>query len=137
MGNPYAQYREMQVQTAGPEQLVLMLYDGALRFCNGARVAMEKKDYETAHNQIARAQDIIYELMAGLNPQAGDIADHLFSLYEYFTFRLIQANLRRDPQPIGEVMSLVAELRSAWAQAMASLRPAAHPVTAQMAQAML
>jgi len=135
VGNPYVQYREMQVQTASPEQLVLMLYDGALRFCNAARVAMEKQDYEAAHNQITRAQDVIYELMAGLNPEAGEIADHLFRLYEYFTFRLIQANLRRGPQPITEVMGLIGELRGAWAQAMVSLRPAAQPVASRMAQA--
>lgn len=134
MGNPYAQYREMQVQTASPEQLVLMLYDGALRFCHAARAAMERQDYETAHNQVTRAQDVIYELMAGLNPEAGEMADHLFSLYEYFTFRLIQANLRRDPKPITEVLGLVGELRGAWAQAMVSLRPVSQPAAAHMAQ---
>lgn len=96
-------------------QLVVMLYDGAIRFCAAAEDALEKGDRSAAREKIRRAQAIVEELVGSLNMEAGgEIAQRLFDLYEYINYRLIQASLRLDPAPLAEVGRLLRELRSAW-----------------------
>lgn len=122
-GNPaYQSYLATQVQTAPADKLILMLYDGALRFIGGAVKAMEGKQAAEAHSQLMRAQEIIAELMASLNMEAGEIAGNLLLLYEYLYRRLVEANVSKDPETALEVRNLLLSLREAWVQASVLIR---------------
>lgn len=118
IANPYQQYQESQLETASQGKLLLMLYDGAIRFLTQAQQAMEQKKWQDAHNYILRAEDIITELMACLKIDAGEVAQNLYRLYEYFNWRLIQANIKRSPEMLTEVQMRMRELREAWAEAI-------------------
>src|SRR5439155_26943800 len=86
-----SQYEEMQVQTT-PERLVVMLYDGALRFLQIGLEALRRSDYETQGLNIGKAQSIICELMNTLDPRAGDVASQLAAIYRHWLSRLLVAN---------------------------------------------
>jgi len=122
MSTPCNRYMEMQVQTAPSENLVLMLYDGALRFARQARVSLAEGRMQDAHNDLTRAQDILGELMGSLNMDAGDVAHNLFRLYEFIQYRLIVANVRKSAEPIDDVLQLLGDLRATWAQAIRDAR---------------
>lgn len=113
MANVYEQYRQTSVKTASPEQLIVMLYDGALRFLEQARVNIA--DGKDPSEAIGRTQDIIAELMASLDRSAGQIAENLHLLYEFWIQQLFQALIRRDLKVIEEVSSMVRDLRESWA----------------------
>ncbi len=113
-------YKQNQINTASSEKLVLMLYDGAGKFIKQAIKAMENCDIQTANNNLLRSQDIISELMANLNYEAGPIAQQYYTLYEYMHYRLVQANLKKDIPDAKEVLEMIGELRSAWAQIIES-----------------
>lgn len=118
LANPYQQYQESQLETASQGKLLLMLYDGAIRFLTQAQQAMEEKKWQDAHQFILRAEDIITELMATLKMDAGEVAQNLYRLYEYFNWRLIQANIKRSPEMLVEVQNRLRELREAWVEAI-------------------
>ncbi len=120
LANPYRKYQQTQVGTASPEKLLLMLYNGALKFIKGAREAILAKEIEKANHQIVRVQDIIYELMASLDFDKGEVADGLYKLYDYMNSRLIEANIKKDDKILIEVEGMVKELRNAWQEAMLS-----------------
>ncbi|NLP18726.1 MAG: flagellar export chaperone FliS [Firmicutes bacterium] len=122
----YQQYRQTQVETAGPGQLILMLYNGGIRFCKQAQGALEKGQLEVAHRALVRAQQIVDELMAALDLEAGEVAHNLMRLYEYMNQRLLEANLKKDQETLGEVKAMFTELRDAW-QAMLKSGQAASP----------
>lgn len=128
--NPYEQYRNAQIETASPDRLLIMLYDGAIRFLGQAREALSHQELERANNLINRVQDIIAELMSTLNFDAGEISHHLFRLYEYMNYRLIEANLRKDPAPAEEVERMLRDLREAWQQAAQIARAGSSKVPA-------
>jgi flagellar protein FliS len=112
-------YRETQIKTANQGRLVVMLYDGAIRFINQALEGLNEspRRYDRINNNIVRAQDIVAELMVALDfERGGDLARSLFSLYLYINRRLLDANLKKDPAPLREVKQHLCELRSAWAQ---------------------
>jgi len=116
--NPYAQYQQAQIETAPPEQLLLMLYDGAIRFSNVAKKAMDDKDYQLANTHCIKVQNILKELMVTLDMKiGGELAQNLFDLYDYMNRLTMQANLQKDPGPIEEILMHLKELRMAWAQA--------------------
>lgn len=116
--NPYAQYQQTQIDTAPPERLLLMLYDGAIRFCHGAIKAMENRDPAAANNYCLKVQNILTELMVTLRMDVGgDLARNLFDLYEYMHGRMVQANVKKDPAIAKEVAGHLKELREAWTQA--------------------
>lgn len=117
--NPYRQYQKVRVETADQGTLLLMLYEGALRFLGRARKSLWEKDLEGAHNNLLRAEDIITELMASLDlEKGGEIAAALFQLYDYMYRLLLEANLKKDPQPLGQVERMLAELRDTWKEAL-------------------
>jgi flagellar protein FliS len=118
--NPYLQYQEASLETASQGKLLLMLYDGAIRFLVTAQAALTEKRWVDAHQANVRAQDIIHELTFSLNMEAGDIAQNLFRLYEYMNWRLVQANVRRDAAGVKEIEGLLRELRSGWSEAVKS-----------------
>jgi flagellar protein FliS len=115
-------YRANAVLTASPGQLVLMLYDGALKSLGMAREAFgqaadDPRRIETINTQLLKAQAIINELQGGLNMESGgEFASTMHRLYDYHNHRLLQANMRKDVAPVIEVERLLRELRDAWAQ---------------------
>ncbi|MEO6994236.1 MAG: flagellar export chaperone FliS [Lacunisphaera sp.] len=115
-------YRSNAVLTASPGQLVLMLYDGALKALAIARDALsrpetDRKRFEVVNQQLLKAQAIISELQGGLNFEAGgEVAKSLNSLYDYYNRRLFEANLLKQVGPVIEVEKMVGDLRSGWAE---------------------
>lgn len=120
MGPHINAYKKNQVNTTSNENLVLMLYDGARKFINRAVKSINEGDTQEANNSLLRAQNIISELMAGINFEAGEIARQLYVLYEYMHFKLVQANIKKDCRDCEEVLTMVEELRTAWVQASKS-----------------
>jgi len=123
MSSMIEQYRQTAIQTAPQEQLIVMLYDGCVRYLEQGKSALQEgKD---AREQIERAQDIILELASSLNRSAGEIADNLARLYDFWLNWLLQAQVRRDPGKIDEVLIMVRELREAWASVAQQRKSAA------------
>jgi flagellar secretion chaperone FliS len=117
-------YSQVQIQTATKGKLIVLLYQGAIRFMKKALLSMEKKDMEGKGQCLIRAQDIILELLYALDQQRlenGDqLALNLQRLYLYAYRKLVQANLRVDAKPVEEVIGLMASLLEAWEQVAAS-----------------
>ncbi|NDC73985.1 flagellar export chaperone FliS [bacterium] len=119
-------YQSQSILTASPGQLVLLLFDGALRFMNQARASFAEpegspKRLETINTSILRAQAILNELQANLNHEAGgDISKNLDRLYDYYNRRLLEANMRKQEAPLIEVEALVRTLRDGWAEMLRS-----------------
>lgn len=120
--HPYARaYQSQSILTASPGQLVLLMYDGALRFMAQARAAFALPEdaprrIETINTSLLRAQAILGELRSNLNFEAGgEVATNLDRLYDYHLRRLFEANLRKDEVPLIEVEGLVRTLRESWA----------------------
>jgi flagellar protein FliS len=117
--NPYARpnaYRENSILTASPEQLVVMLYDGAGRFLRQAEGSMIDGSWLQASEKLSRAEAIIDELLATLDMDAGEVADRLQSIYVFCKTRLIEARIERDAVRVDQVARLLGELREAWSQ---------------------
>jgi len=113
--NPYAQYKNTQIQTATPGQLILLLYEGGIRFCKLAKLSIEENNIMNANNYILKIQDIISELMASLDiKKGGEIASNLYSLYDYMLEKLLEANLKKNKLAVEEVQKLLEELRDSW-----------------------
>lgn len=117
MMNPNEVYQRNQVNTARPEELTLMLYNGAIKFLHQAKFAIEKKDLPKAHTSLIKTQDIITELMATLNMDY-EISNSLLSLYEYLKRRLIEANITKEISILAETEGMLIELRDTWAKAI-------------------
>lgn len=114
--NPYARYRQTQVETAGPLDLIIMMYDGAIRFVNQAKKALAEKEFVPANKALQRAQDIIGELNINLNPEAGEIAANLRNLYVFINQRLIEANVKKNGEILDDVLKLLTTMRSSWTE---------------------
>ncbi|MCW5941318.1 MAG: flagellar export chaperone FliS [Fimbriimonadaceae bacterium] len=114
----YAQeYRKNAVTTASPLGLVVMLYDGALRFMEAGKHAMMARDLEGQNEKLQRAQRVVAELMASLDMErGGELATNLFSIYSYISDELVDANLHDRPEPIDRSIRLLAHLRDGWAE---------------------
>lgn len=123
--NGYQQYREQSVLTASPGDLLLMLYDGCIRQLKLAKLSLAEKQMEDAGTALLKAQDIIDELIQGLDFQY-DVANHLFRVYEYINHELIQANITKDGQQIDALTDILSELRSTWEQVIKINRQAEH-----------
>jgi flagellar protein FliS len=116
-------YKNQQIMTAAPEELTLMLYNGAIRFVSESIQELDKHNLAKSHSANLRAQDIIREFICTLDMQY-DISKGLFSLYDYIQFRLIQANVKKDKSQLEEARNLLVELRDTWAEAMKLARGA-------------
>jgi flagellar protein FliS len=117
--NPYARgnsaYKKASVTTKDQGTLILMLYDGAIRFLKTAVKKIEAEDLEGAHSSIIRAKNIISELLTSLNTDnSGRVGSSLKSLYVYMFNRLIDANIQKNKSYILEVSELLEELREGW-----------------------
>ncbi|WP_274362528.1 flagellar export chaperone FliS [Paenibacillus thermotolerans] len=112
-------YLETAVQTASPQQLLIMLYDGGIRFCRAGAEAIRQKRYEDANKSLCRVQDIINEFIITLDRNA-PVAKGLLALYEYMNHQLIQANIKKDEEIVQEVLGYLQELKETWVQAAKS-----------------
>jgi flagellar secretion chaperone FliS len=114
----YKQYSQVQIQTANKGKLIVMLYQGAIRFMKKAQLLIDKNDMEGKGNCLIRAQDIILELLYALDQEmlekGDDLALNLQRLYLYAYRRLVQANIHIDVKAIDEVIALMANLLEAW-----------------------
>ena len=116
MTSPYDKYKQSSVQTSTPAQLLIMLYDGAIRFVRGAIGSIELKDYSKTNEFMSKAQAIISELRATLN-HSYEISGQLDKLYEYMNYLLIDANIKKESKPAEEALGYLLELRESWMQA--------------------
>ena len=113
--NGHDRYLETAVETASPARLIVMLYDGAIRFINEATYAMQQRDYETQNAKLQRAQKILAELISSLDfDKGGEIAENLFRLYTYMYNQLVEANINDSRDRLEHVVHLLSELREAW-----------------------
>ena len=117
-------YQDMKVQTASPAQIMIMLYDGAIRFSLQAKKKIEERDFEAKGVFISKTQAIIDELMNSLDFNiAPELCANLQNLYLYMNERLSTANIRLDQEAIDEVVTLLSTLRDGWKQALAGEDP--------------
>ena len=123
MNNQFAQnYLRTKIFTATPEQLQLMLYDGAIRFGEQARIALEQKNYEQSCDLICRTQKIIAEMTSSLKHNvAPDLCGKLSSLYNYVYRKLIEANVEHKIPSLDEALDILRYQRETWAMLLNSL----------------
>ena len=113
----YAQYANSKIATASPAELTLMLYEGAIKFCNIAILAIEQNDLMKAHTNIIKVERIIEEFQATLNfkyPVAKDFDE----VYKYIYARLIDANMTKDKEILEEVLKHLRTMRDTWKEVM-------------------
>jgi len=122
--NPLAAYRETRIKTASPGQLVVMLYDEAIKQSDAAIALLgpeskpRPEDIERINVALGKAQDVVTELMASLDFDAGgELARDLFALYVWFGREMLEANIRKEVGRVSAVRTMLAELREAWADA--------------------
>ena len=116
-GNPYAQYSQNKILTASPAELTLMLYDGAIKFCNIAIMGIEQNDVSKAHNNIMKVQKIIEEFQLTLNFKY-EIANDFNNVYNYLMRRLREANMSKDKAILEEVDEHLQTMRDTWKEVM-------------------
>jgi flagellar secretion chaperone FliS len=113
---PYNKYLETSIQTATPAQLLLMLCDGAIRFCRQAISELREGRLESANTYLQKTQNIIDEFVITLD-RSSPLAENLLMLYEYFKVRLTEANFKKAPEPAEEILGYLIELKENWMQA--------------------
>lgn len=113
----YAQYKNSKVLTASPAELTLMLYEGAIKFCNIAITAVEQKDIEKAHINIQKTQRIIEHFRLTLDMKY-PVAQDFDRVYEYLGRRLTQANIKKDKEILEEVLEHLRSMRDTWKEVM-------------------
>lgn len=122
-------YHRTAIETADPLQLIILCYDAAINDLKNAEVFHEKKQMDDAYRSIRHAQDIITELLVGLDyERGGDIARNLNRLYNFILRQLIGINSRRDTAIYGHLVKILSELKDGW-EAM-RLNPDRNPVKA-------
>ncbi|AQS07146.1 flagellar export chaperone FliS [Clostridium beijerinckii] len=115
--NGYNVYKNNAVNYASKEQLLLMLVEGAVKFCKIARQAIIDKDVKKAHNALIRTQDIFSELMISLDTSVGDWAVQLFNVYAFIKEKLVEANMSKKLEIIDEILPLIEDINETWKEA--------------------
>lgn len=115
--NAAMKYKNSSIQTASKAELTLMLYEGAIKFCNIALQGIEEKDIEKAHNNIIKAQNIITEFRATLDFKY-PVAKDFDLVYDYIYRKLVEANLKKDPDALNEALKYTREMRDTWKEVM-------------------
>lgn len=113
----FQQYNNSKVLTASPAELTLMLYEGAIKFCNIAVAAIEKKDMQKAHTNIMKAERIVNHLRVTLDMKYPVAAD-FERIYEYLERRLVEANLHKNVAVLEEVLMHLRSVRDTWKEVM-------------------
>lgn len=117
VNNAAEQYANNKVLTASPAELTLMLYDGAVKFCNIALMGLEKNDYEKVSTNLIKAQKIISEFRATLDFKY-PVAKDFDVVYDYIYRTLVDANLKKDKELIEEALGRIKEMRDTWKEVM-------------------
>lgn len=115
--NAYSQYNSSKVLTASPAELTLMLYEGAIKFCNIAIVAVEQKDIEKAHVHIIKVERIIDYFRQTLDMKY-PVAEDFERVYSYLSRRLVEANIKKDKDILEEVNEHLRTMRDTWKEVM-------------------
>ena len=115
--NAYSQYNNSKVLTASPAELTLMLYEGAIKFCNIAIVAVEQKDIEKAHIHIIKVERIIDYFRQTLD-MSYPVAEDFERVYSYLSQRLVEANIKKDKEILEEVNEHLRSMRDTWKEVM-------------------
>lgn len=115
--NAYAQYNRNKIMTASPQELTLMLYDGAIKFCNIAMAGIDEKDIQKAHNNIMKVEAIIEEFQMTLDFKY-PVANDFNNVYNYIMQRLREANMTKDKTILEEVSGHLHTMRDTWKEAM-------------------
>ena len=123
VNNPYAAYANSKIMTASPAELTLMLYDGAIKFCNIAIMGVEEKDIEKAHNNIIKVERILREFLNTLDHKY-PVAQDFENVYNYLIQRLHEANIKKDAEILQEVLKHLRTMRDTWKEVMRLNTPA-------------
>jgi len=110
----YGAYKRVDVETASQGKLIILLFNGAIQRAEEAKRQLEKNNLQSAHNNLIRAQEIVGELRGALNMNAGKLAESLDRIYEYFQHLLVQANVRKDAEPVARCVRMMAGVRDTW-----------------------
>lgn len=113
----YAQYNNSKVLTASPAELTLMLYDGAIKFCNIAELSVEKNDIPRAHENIRKVQNIIRYLHSTLDMKY-EVSKDFDNIYSYLERRLVEANVKKDKEILEEINTHLHSIRDNWKEVM-------------------
>ena len=115
--NPYAKYNNSKVLTASPAELTLMLYEGAIKFCNIAIIGIEQNDIQKAHTNIRKVEKIIDEFRSTLDRKYA-VAEDFDRVYVYLLQRLLEANVKKDKAILEEVNMHLRSMRDTWKDVM-------------------
>lgn len=115
--NPYAEYATNKIMTASPAEVTLMLYEGAIKFCNVAITAIEHNDIQKAHTNIMKAERIIEEFRNTLDRKYS-VAEDFDRIYVYLLQRLFEANVKKDKEILEEVNMHLRSVRDTWKEVM-------------------
>lgn len=115
--NPALAYKNNSIQTASPADLTLMLYEGAIKFCNIALGALEKKDYVKTNENIIKAERIINEFRATLDFKY-PVSKDFDLIYDYIHWVLVKANVKKDAELLTEALNRIREMRDTWKEIM-------------------
>ena len=121
--NPFAEYANNKILTASPAEVTLMLYEGAIKFCNIAIIAIENGEVEKAHVNLKKTQRIIEEFRNTLDRQY-KVAEDFDRIYVYLLQRLLQANIKKDKAILEEVNMHLRSVRDTWKEVMRRNRQA-------------
>lgn len=110
-------YQRNAIMTASPAELTLMLYEGAIKFCNIAIMGIEKNDMEKAHINLKKAQDIISEFRITLDHKY-PVWEDFDRVYDYIYRRLVEANMSKDIEVIEDALKYIREMRDTWKEVM-------------------
>ena len=111
----YQAYQKNKYETASPHRLILMLYSGALKYLKQTNSALEAEDFSSAHEYNLKVQDILFELVSSLNErEGGEMASNLKQLYLYMIDQLVQSNINKSVEPLGEVCGMLESIKEAW-----------------------
>lgn len=117
--NPLAQYQQAQIETASKERILVLLFDGMIRFATLAKKALETGDLATLGMNCIKVQNIVTELMATLDDQAaGEMGENLMRLYEFIHHSTVQANLERNAKYLDDALEVIRPLRETWGEAV-------------------
>ncbi|MCM1103224.1 MAG: flagellar export chaperone FliS [Clostridium sp.] len=117
LNNPYAQYTNNRIATASPGELTLMLYEGAIKFCNIAVIAIEEQNIQKSHDNIMKAEAVVRELRLTLNHKY-PVAKDFENVYNYLIRRLHEANIAKDKAILEEVNKHLRSMRDTWKEVM-------------------
>lgn len=117
VNNAFAAYNNNKIMTASPGELTLMLYEGAIKFCNIAVVGVEQNDIEKANNNIIKVQKIITEFQATLNHDY-PVAKDFDEVYTYIQQRLVEANIKKEKEILEEILEHLRTMRDTWKEVM-------------------